>query len=128
MGKGLVSICPNQVHKCSTGVFKDIHIISHQKMQVKTILRCDCTSISMANIKRKKITFAGEDVTMEPLNIAGGLLKWYKFFGKPIGILVPQHIRQRATLRPSSLLLAPNLRDMETHVHAKSCAQLFTVV
>lgn len=75
MGKGLISIYPNQVHKCSTGVFKDVNIISHQKMQVRTISRCDCTSISMANTKRKKITFAAEDVTMEPLNIAGGLVK-----------------------------------------------------
>lgn len=39
-------------------------------------------AISMANLKRKKLTFAGEDVTMEPLNIAGGLVKMVQVLWK----------------------------------------------
>ena len=65
------------------------HCLSYliiREMQIKTTMRHQLTSFTMATIKRQKIMSFGENVEkLELLCTAGGKVKWYSYRGKHNG-------------------------------------------
>jgi hypothetical protein len=61
----------------------------------------------------------------EEISIASGNVKWYSYYGNSLA--VPQKVKHRITIWPSSSTPLHISERIETYVHTKMCTQTFIV-